>query len=266
MNIQTEHYNFIVNVKKNYRDDIYYSEYLEVGNPEKPCLSLTINTAEAEEIFGAEFIKTAKLSNIEALYECVLQDAKELFEKYSFGKELLQWVIHYIKTNFPHVKYLQLDDNSYIPCNRELNDTLDLLSYSIAIHCKTWYEFHFSAFIKERREYDIYKNSIEIYKRPETKAKVSWEVFYLKYITKPYPLDIIKNNEDKYKIMYNESLTFPDFFKSLSKSIDRENKCKFFKEWLQEFINSYVKVSRRWIIQLKREGGRRQTKKANYKK
>lgn len=241
MNIQ------IVNFKKNYRDGVYYSEYLEVGNPEKPCLSLTINTADAAQIFGADFIKTAKLSNIEALYECVLED-------YSFGKELLQWVIHYIKTNFSHVKYLQLDDNSYIPCNRELNDTLDLLSYSIAIHCKTWYELHFLAFMKERRESDMYKTSIENYKSPETKAKISWEVFYLKYITKPYPLDIVKNNEEKYKSMYNESLTFPDFFRTLSKSIDRENKCKFFKEWLQEFINSYVKVSRRWIIQLKQDG------------
>lgn len=263
--IQTEHYTFNVLIKKNYNKDLYYSQYLEVGNPDTHCLSLTINTVEAAEKIGPESIKTAGLSNIEALYECVEGDAEKLFEQYSFGKELLEWVINYIKTNFPHVKYLQLDDISYIPCNRRLDDKLDLLSYNIALYCKTWYELNFSAFILNKNTYDRYKRNIEIYRSPETKAGISWEKFYLKNVTNQYTSEIIKNNEEYYRNMYNDSDTFPAFFRTLSKTIKKEDKCNFFKWWLQNFISSFINITRRWVIQLKQDAGHRTTKRNSKK-
>ena len=82
--IHTEHYSFITNTSNNRnRDNIWYSQYIEVGDSDKPCLSLTINTQEAYDMFDKKTVETAKLSNIEALYNCVLEeDAEDLFSKY----------------------------------------------------------------------------------------------------------------------------------------------------------------------------------------
>jgi len=214
------------------------------GKKEKPCLSLTIFTAECSEIFGIDFIKTANLSNIEALYECVMEE-----NGHSFGKELLHWVINYIKENFSHVKYLQLNDESYIPCNKATNETLDLLSYSIALYCKTWYELNFNAIIIDKSKYDTYKKSIEIYKSPEMKAKINWDDFFLKNILYPFPHDIIIKDINTYKEIYDNSETFPIFFKKLSEYVGKENRCKFFKGWLELFISSYIDIGRKWTIQ-----------------
>jgi hypothetical protein len=263
--IKTAHYTFNVLIKNNFSGNIHYSQYLEVGDHAKPCLSLRINTAESEQIFDSSIIKTAKLSNIEALYNCVLEDdAKERFETYSFGKELLLWVIDYIKINFTHVIYLQLDDESYIPCNRESEQTLDLLSYSIAINCKTWYEMNFNAILPSTEKYTIYKDEIKVYSSPEEKSKYNWKIFYLKNVTTPFAMNLIKADEDTYKNMYEESKTFPEFFRKLSDFIGKENRCVFFKNWLQEFIKSYINVEKRWIIPLHKNGGNRK-RRGDYK-
>jgi hypothetical protein len=262
--IHTEHYSFILRTINNRNNDnIWYSQYLEVGDSNKPCLSLTINTADSNAIFNKETVETAKLSNIEALYNCVLEeDADNLFSKFSFGKELLKWVIEYITSEFKHVVFLQLDDESYIPCNRATNETLDLLTYSIALNNKTWYELNFNAFISNKNIYDRYKKEIDIYSSASTKSKSSWTVFFLKNVTSMYARNMILQDEIMYKRIYEESVTFPEFFRALVKIVGKENKCKFFKGWLQEFINSQISVTRRWIIRLKAEGGSYKNKKS----
>lgn len=254
--IQTEHYKFNVCFTPAYVRDILYRHYIEIGDPKHPCLSLNIFTKEASDIIEKGIDKTAKLSNIDALYECVIEQTNEDFSKYSFGKELLQWVIIYIKSKHNQVTILQLTDESYIPCNRRPLDTVDLLSYSIALYSKTWYELNFNAYIEDKEVYAMYKKSIGIYSLPSTKSANSWDTFFLKNITSVYAKNIILENEELYKTLYESSDTFPVFFKKISNVIGKENKCKFFKTWLQEFINSYVTITRKWTIKIKSEGGR----------
>ena len=50
--------------------------------------------------------------------------------------------------------------------------------------------------------------------------------------------------------MYQESETLPEFFQSLSKTIKREEKCRFFKEWLEEFIKKRINIIRVWYFDI----------------
>lgn len=264
--IHTAHYTFNLDIRNNFSRGVWFSQHLVVGDPIKPCLSLNISTVESLSVIPNNKIDTAKLCNIEALYNCVLEDdAEDLFSKYSFGKELLEWVIEYIKTEFKHVKFLELDDQSYIPCNRETNETLDLLTYSIAVNKKTWYELHFNAFINDKQLYEKYNKQIQVYSLESTKSD-NWDTFFLKNFTSMYARDTILQNEGLYKNMYEESKTFPEFFRKLANAVGKEEKCKFFKWWLQEFISSNINISRRWTIKLKVDGGKSQRKSRRLRK
>jgi hypothetical protein len=243
---------------------IEYLKYFEIGDPKKPCLSLIIYTKNAIDMFDKEIIKTAKLSNIESLYECVLEEnAPELFEKYSFSQELLNFIINYLKINYPYVKNIQLDDESYIPCNRESNETLDLLTYSIALYGKTWYERVYNAKLSNDDDYKEYRKQVDKYISEEFKNSISWEKFLLIHFNTAshFGHNFMKENIDQIKEVYENSKIFPDFFTKIRDIVGTEDKCKFFKSWLQQFINSIIKINRRWIIIIRSEGGKRRTKK-----
>jgi len=255
--IHTEHFTFDLLVKDNYFRGTHFSQYLELGKKEKPCLSLTIPTAESIEIRRYENYNIAGLSNIESLYECVIGMSYNNFKKHSFGKELLNWTIEYIRTKFPHIEFLELTDESAIPCNREINDKLDLLSYSIALYGKTWYELKFNAIIQNKEKYDIYRREVESY----ISAKmVDWDTFSLNKMNNQYVREALIANEEIYKTMYESSKTYPEFFNKVSKYVG-DNKCKFFKGWLQNFIEAYVNISKRWAIPIRSIGGARKSRK-----
>jgi len=255
--VHTEHFTFDLLVKDNYVRGTHFSQYLELGKKERPCLSLTIPTAESIEIRRYENYNIAGLSNIESLYECVIGMSYNNFKKHSFGKELLNWSIGYIKTKFPHIQFIELTDESAIPCNRETNDNLDLLSYSIALYGKTWYELKFNAIITNKEKYDIYKGEVDSY---ISSKMVDWDTFSLNKMNNQYIREALTENEDIYKRMYETSKSYPDFFKKVSAHLGN-NKCKFFKGWLQDFIDSYVNISKRWSIPISRVGGSRKSRK-----
>ena len=255
--VRTEHYTFDLLVKDNYVRDIHFSQYLELGRKEKPCLSLTIPTAESIEIRRYENYNIAGLSNIESLYDCVIGMSYNNYKKHSFGKELLTWVIGYIKTKFPHIKFIELTDESAIPCNREIKDELDLLSYSIALYGKTWYELKFNAIISNKEKYDIYRREVDSY---IFSKMVDWDTFSLNKIDNQYARDALTENEEIYKSMYETSKSYPEFFKKVSIHVGN-NKCKFFKGWLRNFIESYVNISKRWSIPISRGSARKSRKK-----
>jgi hypothetical protein len=257
--IRSTHYSFQVLFRKNYARGIHYSQYLEVGDPKVPCLSLTINTLLSAELFGQDVPRTAKLHNIQALYDCVLdENVEDLFARHSFGKELLQWVLEYIQKEFPHVKFLELDDESYIPCNN--GPRLDLISYSVAMHCKSWYELHFNAKLVRKEKREKYKDDIRKYGSQEFKKSISWDIFVLYYVTNKTTKQTILDAEEMFKKMYEDSETFPIFFRKLNNTIGRETKCTFFAWWLGDFIKKFVSIEREWVVELEasgHSGGRR---------
>jgi len=261
--LKTDHYKFKIKVSNNTLYNKIISKYFLLGDESQPCLSFILYTKEAQEIMGNDIIYTANLMNIERLKECIMNDVShEYFEKYSSNIELLNEFLKYIKNNYSYIKEIKLNDSTYIPCNK--TDTLDLLSYYIALHGKTWYEDKYNAYSKDN--YDKYKEQLKNYISKEFKSKISWDIFYAKYILlgSNFAKNIIDNNFEMCKNIFEISKTFPEFFNSINKKIIREYKCIFFKSWLEQFIIDTIKIPREWFIPLHQKGGKSKSK--NYKK
>jgi len=265
----TEHYTFHILKKRKFTRGMEYMNYFEVGDSAKPCLSLTVYTEQAGPLFGTELIKTAKLCNIEALYNCVLEeDAKTLFEMYSFSQELVRYVIKLIKTHYTHVYMLQLDDESYIPCNREQHDTLDLLTYSIAKYGMTWYERAYNAILSDKSMFQRYREEVHEYMSTEFKQSVPWDIFLFVHFgsATEYANQFMKQHLSAIKALYEDAPTFPVFFRTLSVMVGKKHTCQFFKSWLQQFIGSHIHIHRRWLIPLRAIGGKRHTNRTRNSK
>ena len=248
--IHTDHYEFIIKRKLRHTfDGKPLSWHYLIGSSDKPCLSLFFYTKDSD----INLLKTANLNNLEALFSCIENDIpQETMEKYSFSREILDFILTYLSKNFPYIERLKLNDNSYIPCNRTYNDTLDLLTYSIAHYGLTWYEKYYKAYLA--LEYDTYRTQISKYSRKESKEE--WGTFLKKYLNNStdYTYNLIIENYNTFEKIYNESETYPDFFIKLTKLIPRDKKCVFYKSWLESFITSYIRISREWIIDIKKKG------------
>lgn len=265
LKLKTEHYNFEIQVSDRLLHNKIISKYFLLGNDTQPCLSFILYTKEAEEILGKDKIYTANLMNIERLKECIMDKiSDEYFEEYSSNIELLNEFLKYIKKNYSYIEEIKLNDKTYIPCNKD--DSLDLLSYYIALYGKTWYEDKYKAYSKDN--YSLYKEQIKNYVSKEFKSKISWDLFYAKYILlgNNFTKNIINNNIEVCKNMYEKSNTFPDFFKSINKKVERKYKCYFFKFWLEQLINDNIKISREWYIPLHQYGGSSKLKKTQKEK
>lgn len=253
--ITTPHYTFDLKIIE--KKTPIHKCILLVGNSRYPCLEANILMPHLNERFRAfGLTDTVRINQIDALIECSREEITEDYmELYSFGKELLDFLIEYIQSSYPHVKHLSLNDMSYIPCNRLSGDTLDLLTYSIAKYGKTWYEMKFNAYQKNPTRYS---DDIIRYKKSETKSKISFENI-LEYIISRnnFAESIIFKDIDKYTNMYNSSPTLPQFFQILSKHIPRNDRCRFFKGWLEDFIKDRIHVNREWFIDLNIHGGKR---------
>lgn len=232
-----------------------------VGSKSKPCVSLFFYLPSAESIIGSNLLQIANLNNIEALYSCIENEiSQDEFEKYSFGQELMNTILLHLQKFYPYITKLKINDASYIPCNRESKDNLDLLTYSIAHYGKTWYERYYNAFLPSTMRQTQYQSEINAFISHEFKSNISWEEFLNVYVmsSSDYTNDFINNNYDILEELYNNSLTFPDFFKQLTAQIPKQKKCIFYKYWLEQFIGKYVHFDRDWIIPIRtKKGGKR---------
>jgi hypothetical protein len=251
LKFKTPHYSYQMIIKQTKISHRSYN--FLVGNKETPCLEGTIileNITNNERYNRYEY--TATLNNIDALTECSLDDISTDYQNtYSFGKELLDSLIFFINSQFPKIKTVKLTDMSIIPCNRKENHTLDLLSYSIALYGKTWYEKVANAYILPKDKYEKYRNQIQIYMDKNTKSDITFDLFYNTMLFKNhYTQAVITEHYDQYKNLYETSSTFPEFFIKINNIINREDKCKFFKTWLYDFIASQIIIEREWYIDL----------------
>jgi hypothetical protein len=252
LKFKTPHYSFQMEIIKN-KNTAYNSYHFIVGDKQSPCLEGSINlenTTNNERYRQYEY--TASLTKIDALTECSLEDTSTEYQnKYSFGKELLDTILFFINSQFPQIKNIKLTDMSFIPCNRKQNDILDLLSYSIALYGKTWYEKNANAYFLPKEKYEMYRNQVKTYMDKKTKTDMKFEYLYNIVLNKNvYAKELVTENYEDYKIMFEESETFPEFFSKINKIIKYENKCRFFKVWLYDFIASQIMVERDWYIDL----------------
>jgi hypothetical protein len=215
-----------------------------VGDEKGGCLDATIFMANADKVHNPHI---CRLNNIDALGECALQ--YEESESASFGKELLYAFIAALKANHPHVTLISLYDASYMPCNRRVKDTLDLLSYNMAVYGKTWYEMKAGAYLQNPEKHEKYEKQIAKYTSPDTKRNYSFdEVLSVIIGTNNYAYKYLKQSIDTYKTLYNDSTTFPIFFQKLKKHVPKEDTCKFFNLWLREWVSKFVQIERDWYI------------------
>ena len=96
-----------------------------------------------------------------------------------------------------------------------------------------------------------YEHEITIWMSDIIKKKYTFDTWkdYV-FIQNTDAKEFILLNELRIKDIWDTSPTFPIFFKTLSKMITKENKCNFFKTWLEEFIKQYVRIERTWIIDI----------------
>jgi hypothetical protein len=261
VNVKTNYYNFPMTYKISETPPMVH---FHVGDKMKPCLEFSVMLQDAPEYLQKN-IDTVYLGKVDSLIECVTNDINsDYMEKYSLGKELINVVIKTMKTHFPYVKKIELIDPSYIPCNRAHNESLDLLTYSIALYGETWYEKTFGA--QPVYGYEDYRKKVEKYKSSEFKKQIKFETI-LSIIAKTnnmYALNLIYSNLEYYQTLYNNYETLPQFFKKLSKIVDKKDKCKLFKSWLEYFMNDILFhgriVDQKWIIYISQNGGKKRNK------
>jgi hypothetical protein len=242
--VKTPNFTYVLHVDE--RDAPIHKIDFRVGDPHQPCLEGSLLHPNVDERLR-HLVHIASLHKIDALEQCALEYASDK----SFGTELLYSFLNILRVNFPHIREVRFADSSYIPCNRETHDNLDLLTYSIALYGKTWYEMRANARLSKKEYQTKYEAEIANYISPSTKASIPFShILGDIALGNFFAHDYITRDIQIYENMYNNSDTFPDFFKTLSNAIPREQRCAFFKGWLEYFIGSYVAISRDWIIDI----------------
>jgi len=241
LQVQTPHYNFEMKITK--KEELYY--YFTVGDGYIPSIEGSINL---ENKSSKSLYNTAHLSRIHVIERCSEEDINQGYlNSHSIGKEMLDALIFLINSQFPSIKTLELSDTTYLPYKSDTYNSLDLLTYSIALYKKTWYEEKLNAYILPKEKHEEYRRQVEKYASKDTKNSIPFFDIYAVMVTSnPSAANIVYPNMEMYEKIYEESESLPEFFQKISKPIKLEEKCKFFKGWLSSFINSKVDVIREW--------------------
>jgi len=245
LQVQTPHYNFEMKITK--KEELYY--YFTVGDGYIPSIEGSINL---ENKSSKSLYNTAHLSRIHVIERCSEEDINQGYlNSHSIGKEMLDALIFLINSQFPSIKTLELSDTTYLPYKSDTYNSLDLLTYSIGLYKKTWYEEKLNAYILPKEKHEEYRRQVEEYASKDTKNSIPFFDIYAVMVTSnPSAANIVYPNMEMYENMYEESETLPEFFQRLSKTIKREEKCNFFKEWLEKFIYKNISVTNAWNIDI----------------
>jgi hypothetical protein len=249
----TPHYEFELRVTE--QKIGMHTFHFMTGNEKQPCLDgiVTLENLTGNERYNSKQY-TAKLMQIEALQECSLRDINdEYMQRYSFGKEMLESILFFIHSQFEMISSITLNDTSYIPCirNTTLSNTLDLLTYSIALYGKTWYEDKLNAYLSPKHKHERYRSQVDNYSSSDTKNKYKWSDFYILLMNgNIYTRQIVEQYQEHFETLFMESKTLPEFFRGISRVVPRDSKCRFFKDWLEDFIKQYITLEREWTIDL----------------
>lgn len=208
----TENYDYVLKF-----DFTPENVHMHAGQDNDPSFSITVPYVELD---------TAILNKMNNL-------------KDSFSKELLNDVILVIRHDYPHIRRIQLTDE------------YERMYYSVALYTKTWYEQTFNAYLPTER-FAEYKHGIERYANRDTKRAWDWGTFYreIRISRNEFAISMIVKHHAEIQDMYSKAETFPDFFIKLSKSVPIEDKCRFFRGWLESFVESFVVIPRTWFIDL----------------
>jgi hypothetical protein len=121
-----------------------------------------------------------------------------------------------LKTLTPHVKFIELDDESEFPCqDNDRTYGMSLALYELAFHQSTWYERHFGAELFHETLRNLYKKDGFYSKKPET--------FDFKHPVL----------NEKLQPVYSETTTWKEFF---DKVYTMEGRCKLLLPWYKNAV------------------------------
>lgn len=251
--VSTTHYKFDMFVEHKIKH-IYSITFL-IGSKSNPCLDAEIKVENRTGNTRINIqINKGIIYSLASNKSCALDEhiTEDYMTQHSMGREILEAILYYIRTNYHAITQITLNDMSYISCSPA--ESLDLITYSIALYGKTWYEQKMGAYIENKQKYVMYRARVERYMSKETKASLSWIDMLGKMTPKPknmYMDEMLQEHAAKWEELFNTSETLPVFFIELSKHIPRAKKCAFFKGWLEVMINSYVSpIERGWMIEV----------------
>jgi hypothetical protein len=254
LNVQSRHYEYVMSVKHNITPPLHTVQCnVRCGN--KNCLDvqITLENLSSNDRFDIHQ-NSAVINRVESHKSCITDKGytEDYIAAHSIGQELLKDILYYIHINYPSITRIKLNDMSSIPCSPV--ESLDLITYSIALYGKTWYEQKMGAYIENKQKYVMYRGRVERYMSKETKASLSWIDMLGKMTPKSkniYMDEMLQKHAAKWEELFNKSETLPLFFIELSKHIPRAKKCIFFKGWLEAMIKSYVSpIEDIWMIEV----------------
>jgi|UniRef100_A0A6C0IIQ5 hypothetical protein len=255
LRIKTPHYMFDIMIADNTITNLH-TVTIKLSSGSKICLDVIITLELLKDNNYKRMLQhTATIDKIEAHKDCLLDKSvsNDYMMQYSLGKELMNATLFLIYKKYPTITRVKLSDASNIHCKTLSEDKLDMLTYNIAVHKKTWYEQHFGAYIDNPDKYETYRAKVERYASAETKAGVNWIDLYNKIPRRNiYTREMFDKYQEKWKLLFESSTTFPEFFKAINHDIPREYKCRFYANWLNIFIESYIgpMIERNWYINI----------------
>lgn len=218
-----------------------------IGDEKGLCLEASIIMEDADERFAFDK-HICNVAQLDALESCLLEQSDT---DAGLGTEILYGFINVLKANYPHITHLTLRDASYVPCNRLNGETLDLLTYNIAIYGKTWYEMVLGAYISNSSSKTKYEEGIKQFESEKAKANYTWEKLYVHIArNNVYAAEKIQSKLESFKKIFEESKNWSMCFEQMKKEVPKEDKCKFFKTWLEKFVYSYVPEYRDWTVNI----------------
>jgi hypothetical protein len=125
-----------------------------------------------------------------------------------------------LKTVAPHVKFIELEDESEFPCkDNERTYGISLALYELAFHQSTWYERHFGAELSNDTLRSLYKKDGFYGAKPE---KYDFRHPVLNTQLQP---------------VYSQTSTWKEFFKAI---YNMEGGCKLILPWYKDAVRNIM--------------------------
>jgi hypothetical protein len=235
--VETSTSSFYLTIKET---DIQHVVYL--GGQKKGCVEILIDKPPSDPRFAA-FINASvcKLAHVTYDAKCSIKGDLQPGEG---TRNMLRTAFEIIKTRFPHVTHISLDDASYVPCpNSKIS--LSLAHLSVATAASTWYERYFNAKMKLASNHALYMQIKDAFTK--TLNDIPFGIMFKDFVERYPQINTLKS-------YYNPSKSLNDFFINARSAIGPEEFCNIVSPWLEFFVNSQlggININTTWIIDIK---------------
>lgn len=159
---------------------------------------------------------------------------------------LIKTGLYITKLLFPEIKKFILNDSSSHPCSSTSSINVQSTKYFIALFGSTYYEGIYSATLEDIKARNIYYDCIRRFDDENIKSMFNFDDFFNIYSAQMNEQQLKDFKE--LKNIYNNTLTFRDFFEQIKKAFeyDRKNEqqrellCEFLAPWIHNFIDQII--------------------------